>query len=99
MKIKNLSCISVFGACLFTPLLSQAGSFEEAVNQATIEIDKAKAVNHEWRDSRKLLEKAENLNKEGKSDQAMQLVAEAKMQGELAVIQAEDQASVSGPRE
>jgi len=99
MNIKNLGSISVLSACLFTPLLSQAGSFEEAVNRANVEIDKASAVSHEWRDSRKLLETAENLYKEGKTDQAMQLVAQAKLEGELAIIQAEDQASVSGPRE
>jgi hypothetical protein len=99
MNIRNLSSISILSACLFSPLASQAGSFEEAVNQANIEIDKAKAANHEWRDSRKLLETAESLNKEGKSNEAMQLVAQAKLEGEMALIQAEDQASVSGPRE
>lgn len=99
MKIIKLSLISIFSVCFFTPLMSHAGSFEEAVSQATIEIDKAKAVNYEWRDSRELLKKAEELNKAGKSDEAMQLVAEAKMQGAAAVAQAKLQSSVSGPRE
>ena len=99
MKINNFSIISTVGACLFISALAQASSFDEAVNQATIEIDKAKALNHEWRDSRALLENAEKLNKEGKTEQAMQLVAQAKLQGEQAVIQAENQAGVDGPRE
>jgi hypothetical protein len=99
MKIRNFCIISAFSASLFIPALAQAGNFEEAVNQASIEIDKANALNHEWRDSRKLLEKAEKLNTEGKTDQAMKLVAQAKFQGEQAVIQAKNQASVNGPRE
>jgi hypothetical protein len=99
MKITNFSSIAVLSACLFSPLISQAGSFDEAANQANIEIDKAQALNHEWINSRSLLENAEKLNKEGKAEQAMQLVAQAKLQGEQAVIQAESQAGVNGPRQ
>lgn len=98
MNIKNLSIITSFSACLFIPALAQAGNFDEAVNQANIEIDKAKAVNNEWRDSRQLLETAEKLHQEGKNEQAMDLVAQAKLQGERAVMQAEEQAGVNGPR-
>jgi hypothetical protein len=97
MKIKNISLISTLSACLFSPVLAQATSYEEAVKEANASINNAKAVNYEWRDSRKLLEKADKLNKEGKSDKAMKLVATAKKQGEMAVAQAELQASVTGP--
>ncbi|MFV2005073.1 MAG: hypothetical protein ACC650_07680 [Gammaproteobacteria bacterium] len=97
MKIKNLSVISMISACLFAPVLAQAGSYEDAVKEANIAIDDAKAVNYEWRDSRKLLEKADELNKEGQSDKAMKLVKKAKKQGELAVAQAKLQSSVNGP--
>jgi len=97
MKIKNLSVISVISACLFAPVLAQAGSYEEAVKEANISINNAKAVNYEWRDSRKLLKKADKLNKEGKTDKAIKLANKAKKQGELAVAQAKLQASVSGP--
>jgi hypothetical protein len=99
MKIRNFCIISTFSACLFIPALALAGNFDQAVNQASIEIDRAQAVNNEWRDSRKLIEKAENLYKEGKTEQAMKLVAQAKFQGEQAVIQANNQASINGPRE
>ena len=98
MTIKNLSLISIFSACLFSPVLSQASSFDDAMKEANAAIDKAKAVNYEWRDSRKLLKKAEQLNKEGKTDNAMKLIAKAKSQGEIAVAQAEQQSSVTGPR-
>ena len=97
MKIKNISLISILSACLFSPVLALATSYEEAVKEATASIDNAKEVNYEWRDSRKLLEKADKLNKERKSDKAMKLVAAAKKQGDMAVAQAELQASVTGP--
>ena len=84
-------------ACLFTPVLSQAGNYENAVQDANSSIDKAKAANYEWRDSRKMLKKADKLNKAGKTDEAMKLVATAQKQGELAVAQAELQSGVSGP--
>ncbi len=98
MKIKNLSIISVMSACLFAPVLVQAGSYEEAVKEAEISINNAKAVNYEWRDSRKFLKKADKLYKEGKTDKAMKLVKKAKMQGELAVAQAKLYANVNGPQ-
>ena len=98
MKIIKLSLITLVSACLFAPVSSQAGNYEKAVKDANASIDQAKAVNYEWRDSRKLLKKADKLNKEGKSKNAMKLVAKAKKQGQLAVAQAELQASINGPR-
>lgn len=98
MNIKNLSLISSISACLLIPVLTHAGSYEEAALEAKAALDNAKAMNYEWRDSRKLLEKADKLNKEGKTDKAMNLLAEAKQQGEMAVVQAKQQSTVSGPR-
>ncbi len=97
MKIKNLSLIAAISACMLSPVLVQAGTYEQAVLDATASIDNAKKLNYEWRDSRKLLKKAEKLNKEGKTDKALNLLAEAKKQGEMAVLQAKLQSSVSGP--
>ncbi len=99
MNIKNTIKITGLTALLSllasTPL--QAGTFDSAVQQASAEIDKAKAMNYEWRDSRKLLKKAIKLHKEGKHDKAMKLVAKAGQQGKLAVAQAQQQAGVNGP--
>ncbi len=97
MKIINLSLTAVISACLITPTLSFADNFEDALQEANISIDKAKAANYEWRDSRKLLKQAAKLKKEGNSDKAMTLIAKAKKQGELALAQAELQAGVEGP--
>ncbi len=99
MKIKNLSIISVICTGLFAPVLAQAGSYEQAVKQAEISINKAKAVNYEWRDSRKFLKKADKLYKEGKTEKAMKLVKKANMQGELAVAQASRYSNVNGPHQ
>jgi len=98
MNIKNLSLITSISACLLSPVLTHAASYEEAALEAKLAIDNAKAVNYEWNNSRKLLKKADKLNKEGKTDKAMNLLAEAKQQGEMAVVQAKLQSTVSGPR-
>ncbi len=97
MKIKKISLISIFSACLFSPFLVQAGNYESAVKDANASISKAKAVNHEWRDSQKLLKKADKLNKAGKTDAAIKLAVKAKKQGEMAVVQAKLQSGVTGP--
>lgn len=93
--IKTLPLSILITLLASTPL--QANTYEDAVKQASAEIDKAKAMHYEWRDSRKLLKKAEKLYKEGKQDKALKLVEKAGQQGKLAVIQAKAQSSVSGP--
>jgi hypothetical protein len=98
MNIKNLSLISSISACLLLPVLAHAGSYEEAALEAKAALDNAKAMNYEWNNSRKLLQTADKLNKEGKTDQAMNVLAEAKHQGDMAVVQAKLQATVNGPR-
>ena len=67
MKFKKLCLVSITSTFLFTPVLAQAGNYEDAVKEANASLDSAKAVNYEWRDSHKLLEKADKLNKEGKA--------------------------------
>jgi hypothetical protein len=97
MKFKKLYLISLTGAFLLNPATVLASSYDEAVKDAKASINNAKSLNYEWRDSRKLLEQANKLNKEGKTDEALRLVAEAKKQGEMAVVQAKLQADVNGP--
>lgn len=93
MKVLGLTILLT--ACAGTP--SVAVSYDDAMMQANQEIDKAAALNYEWRDSRKLLKKAASLEKEGQHDKAMQLIAAASKQGKLAVAQAHQQADVTGP--
>jgi hypothetical protein len=80
-------------ALLFAPAISIAGDFEQSVKEATAEIDKAKAVGYEWRDSRKILKEAEKAEKAGDHEKAMKLVNKAKQQGIIAVVQAKEQAN------
>ncbi len=98
MKSLKLSLMTILSTCLFSPVISHAESFEAAVQNATAAVDKAKAANYEWRDSRKLLKQASELNKDGQSGKAMELVEQVEKQGKLAVAQAELQSTVSGPR-
>jgi hypothetical protein len=98
MKMVTLSTRAALLALLVTPLSSIASSaFDNAVKEATVEIDKAKAVGYEWRDSRKILEQAAKAEKAGDHATAMKLASKAKQQGMIAVAQAADQKN-AGPR-
>jgi hypothetical protein len=101
MKPIKLSLIITLSACLLTPVLSNADTkldaYEAAVKNAITTLDNAKAYNYEWRDSRRMLKEADKLYKAGNHDQAMKLVATAQRQGTLAIAQAKQQSSVTGP--
>ena len=97
MKNLTLGSVIAMSALFLLPGTASAKSFDAAVKQATSEIDKAAAMNYEWRDSRKLLKQAQELQKEGKTDKAMALVEKAGEQGKLAVAQAKRMADVDGP--
>lgn len=71
-------------------------ALKEDIDAAHKEIDKAKALGYEWRDSRKLLKKAMKVNADGDYEKAKKLVAKAKQQGQIAVAQAHDQMN-AGP--
>ena len=79
------------------PLTGMAGELEGAIKGATAEIDKAKALGYEWRDSRKFLKKALQAEKDGDHKKAMKLANKARQQGIIAVSQANQQANVQGP--
>lgn len=97
MKAPKLVLISAILALSVAPLAAQAGSDYEAVKKAAvIEIDKAKAAGFEWRDSRKLLKKADEAAKKGDMKKALKLANMARAQGIAAVAQAESQKN-AGP--
>ena len=96
---KKYLLTAVFAACLSAPFAASAGNFDAAVKQAETEIDQAKSKNYEWRDSRKILKKAQALYQKGDKDKAMKLVQKAASQGRLAVAQAEAQSGVKGPHQ
>ena len=70
--------------------------YKKAVTSAKLSLDKAKKMHYEWRDSRKILKKAEQAAKSGDYNKATKLANRAKRQGELAVVQASAQKN-AGP--
>jgi len=74
---------------------SEAG-YNAAVAAAKSSIKIAKKAHYEWRDSGKLLKKADKAAKNGDFDKATKLANKARRQGELALKQSKDQAN-AGP--
>jgi len=67
-------------------------SYNAAVTDAKASIETAAAANYEWRDSGKILKKAEKAAKAGDFETAIKLVNQAKHQGDLALAQSKEQA-------
>jgi len=72
-------------------------SYNAAVAAAKSSIKIAKKANYEWRDSGKILKKADKVAKSGDFEKAIKMANKAKRQGELALAQSKDQAN-AGPR-
>lgn len=70
---------------------------QSSASDAKAEINKAKAMGNEWRDSRKLLKQAKAAEAAGDHEKAAKLIAKAKKQGLDAQTQAKSQMDVSGP--
>jgi len=96
------------GIALATALLSGCAStgsnkvysqatYNAAVIEAKASIKIAKKAHYEWRDSGKILKKAEKAAKEGDFTKATKLAEKAKRQGAMALAQSKDQAN-AGPR-
>ena len=97
MRMKTIFGCAALSSLLLLPVTAMAGEFEEALKNASTEIDKAKALGYEWRDSRKILKKALKTEKAGNHGDAMKLAHQASQQGIIAVKQAQLQADVMGP--
>ncbi len=96
MKLRTITTAALL-ALLTAPVTTIAStSFDQAKKEAVAEIDKAKAAGFEWRDSRKILKKAEKAEKAGDHKKALKLANQAKKQGIDAVAQSNTQTS-AGP--
>ena len=93
MKLSKLAVITALCALFAAPVSMAGTDFEKAKKEAIAEIDKAKALGHEWRDSRKMVKKAEKAEKAGDHAKAMKLVNKAREQGLDAQAQARMQAN------
>lgn len=70
--------------------------YQAALAAAKVSIKAAQANQYEWRDTGKILKKAEEAAKSGNFSSAQTLALTAKRQGELAVAQAKSQQN-AGP--
>jgi len=95
------------GIALATVLLSGcAGSgstattettYNAALAEAKASLKVAKKAHFEWRDTGKLLKKADKAAKAGDFEKATKLAKKANRQNQLALVQSKDQAN-AGPR-
>ena len=69
-------------------------TFVDVYNAAVAARKAAAEAGYEWRDMKKLLRQARKLAKKGELEKAIELANRAKRQGELGLIQAEEQEAV-----
>lgn len=84
----------VLGACTGgggTSSAYNAKDAESAILAAEHEQKRAKAKGYEWRDTGKMIKKAKEALKEGKTDEAVKLANKAKRQSSNAIAQAAEQ--------
>ena len=91
MRIRHFLCAAVSASLMGAGSLAfgDVEAFNAALVKANETRKQASAAKHEWRDTAKLLKNAQKAAEGGDFDKAMALVAEAQLQSEQAVIQAE----------
>ena len=98
MKAPEFVLASALLALTATPLALQAANdYEAAKKAALVQVDKARDVGYEWRDSRQLLKEADAAAKAGDTEKAIELAKKVEAQGKAAVKQAKEQKN-AGPR-
>lgn len=83
--------IAVFSTGYLAPVNAADMSAEAAIAAAKEAQKQADSVGGEWRDTGKMIKKAEKLLKEGKTKEAAKLAEEAEAQAMLGYIQATSQ--------
>ena len=81
--------IALGGATLSSPVI--AGAADDAIADAKEALKQADMVGGAWRDTGKMIEKAESLLQEGKTKEAEALAREAEVQSMLGYMQATSQ--------
>ncbi len=84
-----------FGTVTAETVSPKAAETQAAIDAAEVARKKAAAVEGEWRDTGKMIKKAQSALKSGEFDKALKLANEAKAQGELGHDQAVSQKSAS----
>ena len=68
--------------------------FNQAFQEANELRKTAGSLGHEWRDTAKILRSAVEAAQNGELEKAMNLVAQAKLQGEASIVQAKRESSL-----
>ena len=92
-----LLSVSAINGAFASPMSSNKADYHVALDSASKSLKSAKSAGFEWRDSSKILKKAEKAAKSGDFNLATRLVNKAKRQGDMALAQAKIQAN-AGPR-
>lgn len=85
------ACLLLVSGVFQLPAQAADMTAESAIAAAKDALKHADSVGGAWRDTGKMIAKAESLLKEGKSEEAMKMAEEAEMQGMLGYIQATSQ--------
>ena len=82
---------SLLVACAGNSVSADEKSFNASYEAADAARKKAASMNYEWRDTGKILKKAKEAAGKGDYKTAEKLATKAKMQGDMAVVQANEQ--------
>jgi hypothetical protein len=92
-SIKKVLLAATFTALSGVYLPAQAADAVAAIAAAKDAQKQAASVDGEWRDTGKMIKKAEKLLKQGKAEEAAKLAGKAEAQGMLGYMQATSQNS------
>lgn len=97
-KLASFAAILLVTGCATTsePKMDAAMDYESLLKEATASVKKAGSMGGEWRDSGKLLDKAQAAAKAGDVEKAIKLLKKAKDEGDLGYAQASSQQN-AGP--
>jgi hypothetical protein len=85
--------LSLFCGAYIAPASAAGMNAEKAIAAAKDARKQAISVGGEWRDTGKMIKKAEALLKQGKTEEAAKMAAAAEVQGMLGYMQATSQTS------
>lgn len=89
-----VACALFFTASVVGASEPTAEDFNKAFAEANDARKMAGKLGHEWRDTAKILRKAQETAAAGDLKKAMELVAEAKLQGEAGIVQAKRESAL-----
>ena len=91
-----LASVLLSGCASYGTANATQEDYNAAVEEAKKSLKTAGKANYEWRDSSKILKKADKAAKAGDFSTATKLASQAKNQGDLALAQSKQQAN-AGP--